>query len=148
VSDEVLLIGYGNPGRADDGLGPALVERLRCDGCPGVILDSDNQLTVEHAYDLAPHQTVVFADAAMRGQAPFTFRLLEAREPRSFTTHSLAPEAVLFLARTLFGAKTEAYLLGIRGYEFDLFRESLSAAAQRNLELASRFVLKFSTHRR
>ena len=137
----MLLIGYGNPGRGDDGLGPALAERLESGAPPELTVDSDYQLTVEHAFDLAAYDAVIFADAAVVGAGPFFYRPLQPRSPRSFTTHSLAPEAVLYLARTLFQANTEAYVLGIRGYEFGLFRESLSAAAERNLESACTFVL-------
>ena len=30
----VLLLGYGNPGRLDDGLGPALAAQVECLACP------------------------------------------------------------------------------------------------------------------
>ena len=138
----ILLLGYGNPGRLDDGLGPALAALLEGQAGEGLSVDADYQLTVEHAYDLAGYPTVVFADAAMVGEAPYSCRPLEPLEPHSFTTHSLAPEAVLYLAQTLYQARPAAYLLGIRGYEFDLFRESLSAPAMRNLELARQFVIE------
>lgn len=138
----LLLIGYGNPGRADDGLGPALVASLRDAARDWLQVDSDYQLTVEHACDLALYPTVVFADAAMAGAAPFFCRPLVARQPHSFTTHSLAPEAVLYLAEALYRARPTAYLLGIRGYEFDLFRETLSAPARCNLALARRYLLE------
>jgi Ni,Fe-hydrogenase maturation factor len=54
----------------------------------------------------------------------------------TFSTHSVPPATVLALARELFAAEPEAWLLGIRGYEFDEFRESLSKRARVNLEQA------------
>jgi len=66
----VLVIGYGNPGRRDDGLGPALAERLQELRLPGVDVDADYQLTVEDAAAAAEHDVVVFADAAQAGPEP------------------------------------------------------------------------------
>jgi len=136
----LLLIGYGNPGRGDDGLGPALVERLESAGSKGLELISDYQLTVDLAYDIAPFETVVFADAAITGDAPFSFRPVTPAAPLSFTSHSQRPEGVLHLAAALFGATTRGYLLAIRGYQFDAFDEALSAAGGRNLDASFAFV--------
>jgi hypothetical protein len=58
----------------------------------------------------------------------------------SFSTHSVRPEGVVRLAQDLFGAAGPAYVLGIRGYEFDEFGEGLSAGAQVNLAAAIAFV--------
>jgi hydrogenase maturation protease len=135
-----LLIGYGNPGRGDDGLGPALVESLESLSPKGLRLISDYQLTVDLAYDIAPFETVIFADAAMTGVAPFSFRSIAPAAPLSFTSHSQRPEGVLYTAHALFGARTRAYLLGIRGYRFNEFNEVLSAGGRRNLEASLAFV--------
>jgi hypothetical protein len=40
----------------------------------------------------------------------------------------------------MFHAKTRAYVLGIRGYEFNDFEERLSERAEQNLEKAFQFV--------
>ena len=61
----------------------------------------------------------------------------------SFSTHSVAPAAVLALSRDLFGAEPEAWLMGIRGYRFDEFGEELSPGAQRNLLAAIDFLRGF-----
>ena len=45
----MLLIGYGNPGRGDDGLGPALSEAVAARSLPGLEVDTDYQLVAEHA---------------------------------------------------------------------------------------------------
>ena len=54
----------------------------------------------------------------------------------SFSSHSISPEGVLALARDLFCAIPRAYLLGIRGYEFNEFGQNLSPRAQANLNKA------------
>ena len=62
---KVLLIGYGNPGREDDGLGPALAEAVAAMGLEQVTIESCYQLAVEHAEQAARHAVVIFADADM-----------------------------------------------------------------------------------
>lgn len=136
----ILLIGYGNPGRFDDGLGPALAEEVARRGIPGLATDSDYQLTVEDAEAVARHEVAILADAAAQGAEPFAWREVTATEEAGFTTHSVQPEQLLGLVRNLFGAKTKVYLLAIRGYKFNEFGEGLSGAAQANLAAATDFV--------
>jgi hydrogenase maturation protease len=138
---EVLVIGYGNPGRLDDGLGPAFAQALEQLGLPGVEVEVDYQLMVEHAAEIARHRLVVFADAAASGPAPFSLRRLAPRPDQGFSTHRAEPGALLALAGGLFGARVEGYALGIRGYEFDSFGERLSPGARANLEAALRLAV-------
>jgi len=138
---KILLIGYGNPGRLDDGLGPALAEAVAQLGLPEVTVDSDYQLTVEDAAAIAEHETVIFADASINGEEPFFFREIIPKTGLSFSSHSIEPEAVLAMAMELFGARTKGYALGIRGYHFDEFGEQLSAKARENLTKALEFIV-------
>ena len=137
---KVLFIGYGNPGRLDDGLGPALAARIEALALKGMTVEADYQLAVEDAFDVSMHDIVIFADAAVRGRAPFFFKEIHPRSPLSLGSHSVSPEAVLFFAERLFHSKARAYVLGIRGYEFNGYDESLSERAGENLEEAFQFV--------
>jgi hydrogenase maturation protease len=139
---KILLIGYGNPGRLDDGLGPALAEAVDKLAIPGVTVDADYQLTPEDAAEIARHDVVIFADADVGGPEPFSFRRIEPAPAVGFSSHSVQPSAVLGLARELFGARSRGYLLGIRGYAFNEFGESLSDQAQLNLAAALRFLTR------
>ncbi|MBF0289135.1 MAG: hydrogenase maturation protease [SAR324 cluster bacterium] len=143
---KILILGYGNPGRLDDGLGPMLASKLEADCVEGVSIESNYQLTVEDAVDIAKHDIVIFADAALNSPEPFFFKKLFPQSQVTFTTHSISPESVLSLAHNCFGAKTEAYLLGIRGYEFNEFKEQISPKAQYNLEQAHQFVKELIQH--
>jgi len=138
---DVLVIGYGNPGRLDDGLGPALAAELERLQLPGVDVEANYQLTVEDAAAIAAHEVVVFADAAAAGDEPFTFRPVQPRADLGFSTHGVEAPAVLGLAHDLFSASTRGYILGIRGYEFDEFGERLSPPARANLAAAIEFLL-------
>ncbi|NCC50671.1 MAG: hydrogenase maturation protease [Spartobacteria bacterium] len=138
---KILFIGYGNPGRLDDGLGPALAERVRGMRIPGVTVESDYQLNVEDAAQIAEHERVIFADASTTAEAPFTFHPVQPEAGGlSFSSHSVSAPQVLGMARDLFHATPEAHILAIRGYAFDDFGERLSAQAQTNLEAAALFL--------
>ena len=139
-SRRILLIGYGNPGRLDDGLGPALAAIAETWKVDGLTVDADYQLTVEDASDVAKHDIVVFADASVNGREPYGIEAVQPKEALSFSSHRVEPSVLLALAHPLFGSATRAYILGIRGYEFNEFGEGLSARAADNLEKAAAFL--------
>ena len=139
-TQRVLVLAFGNPGRRDDGLGPALAAELERLDLPGVTVQADYQLSVEDAAAVAEHDAVIFVDAACSGPEPFAYRRLTPQPGLGFSSHSVSPAGVLALAEELFQARPQGYLLAIRGYEFDEFGEGLSAAAQANLVAAVRFL--------
>lgn len=138
----ILVFGYGNPGRLDDGLGPAFVDQLEALRLPDVTCDCDYQLNVEDASLVAAHDLVVFVDAAATGPEPFALRRVAPQSELSFSTHSVSPAAVLGLARDMFGRCPPAFTLGIRGYEFNAFGETISSRARGNLRAALDFFLE------
>ena len=133
-----LVIGCGNPGRGDDGIGPRLVELLEeraWQGAATVDLVAAFQLAPEHAADVAAHAWVVFADAAADGPGPFGVRTVAPSAGAAFTTHIVEPAAVLALAEAGFGSRAAAWLLSVRGHRFGA-GEGLSRRAAENLEAA------------
>lgn len=141
TSDGKLLIyGYGNPGRGDDGLGPALAAALEDESSLRVTVDANYQLSVEDAEELAQHDAVIFVDADVSGPEPFQFVRVVPDSHLSFSSHSVAPGALLALAGELFNKEIDGYILAIRGYEFNEYKESLSFRARQNLEEAVRFM--------
>jgi hydrogenase maturation protease len=135
----ILFYGYGNPGRGDDGLGPALVAALEPLGLPGLACESDYQLAVEDSATLASYDVVVFVDADSEGPAPFRFDRVPPGRGMSFSSHSATPGQVVALAHEMFGAQVRAYTLGIRGYHFGELCDSLSEQARANLASALTF---------
>ncbi|HSV96224.1 MAG TPA: hydrogenase maturation protease [Spirochaetota bacterium] len=137
----VFVWGIGNPGRSDDGLGIELVRRVECEKPDVVRCEANYQLNIEDAYDIAGADVVVFVDASMKSNPPFEFtRILPSRNI-SFTTHSLDAESVLALCEEINGRSPVAFMLAIRGYEWDL-REGLSIEASRGLERALSFIVR------
>lgn len=135
------ILGYGNPGRRDDGLGPALVAKLERLRIPDVTLDSDYQLNIEDGAAIAGHDHVLFVDAAEYGPEPFELKPVRAASSIEFTSHAVSPEAILAICEDHFSAAPRAWTLGIRGYDFD-FVEGLTSRAQANLEEAVAFVIE------
>ena len=73
---QLLVIGYGNPGRRDDGLGPAFADAIAELALPGVQVEVDYQLSVEDAAAAAAGERVLFVDADGAGREPFSVRRL------------------------------------------------------------------------
>lgn len=134
----ILIFGYGNPARGDDGLGPRFVELIQ-PMRERVQFDTitDYQLQVEHALDLVHRQQVIFVDASVSGAAPFEFtRVLPSRDT-SYTSHAMTPAALLAVYEQVCDqALPEARLLSIRGYAFEL-GSPISARAGINLDQAA-----------
>ncbi|MBZ0166386.1 MAG: hydrogenase maturation protease, partial [Candidatus Omnitrophica bacterium] len=97
-ADKILVIGYGNPGRLDDGLGPLLAEAIAQKNLPGVKTDANYLLTVEDAAEISNFDIVIFADAALTGAEPFYFEAVQPKASFSFSSHHIEPAAVLGLA--------------------------------------------------
>jgi hydrogenase maturation protease len=134
-SPRVLVLGYGNPGRQDDGLGPAAATRLDSLGWPNLTAFDNYQLNIEDAIDVAAHDIVWFVDAAKTGPAPYAVHAVSAARSIEFTSHIVRPEAILAIARQCYGGSPRAFVLAIRGYDFE-FIESLTPAASDNLNAA------------
>jgi hydrogenase maturation protease len=135
----ILVYGYGNPGRQDDGLGPALIEMLEAEGIPGVETDCNYQLQIEDAEAVSRFDAVVFVDASIDGEGPFSYEGLEPSAEIAFTTHAMSPASVLALCHELYRTPVPAFLLGIRGYRWEPV-EGLSEPARENLESAFGFI--------
>lgn len=123
----LLIIGYGNSLRSDDGLGcHATRELLRTVDSAGVEIISCGQLTADLAEPISHAGQVLFIDAAHSGPAGQVIckRVTPTSEAAAFS-HQLSPEALLGITLVLFGACPEATLFSIAGQSFE-FGDSLS----------------------
>ncbi|HON77986.1 MAG TPA: hydrogenase maturation protease [Spirochaetota bacterium] len=137
--NQVLIYGFGNPGRQDDGLGPEVVRRLESEHLPGVITDSNYQLNIEDAVAVAESDAVIFVDAALHVDEPFAFCRLTPASEITFTTHAMSPESVLALCEDIYGKIPPAYILAIKGYEWEM-ATPMTEQAKGNLEQAYSFI--------
>jgi hydrogenase maturation protease len=132
----LVVFGWGNDARGDDGLGPLLLARVARAGWPDVTTVEDFQLQIEHALDLDGAEAALFLDAGRGTPAPYAFTEIGPQRRESHTTHALAPEAVLDVyARALRRTPPYSFTLCMRGERFEL-GEGLSAEASGRLEAA------------
>jgi hydrogenase maturation protease len=132
----VLVIGYGNPLRGDDGLGPHVAEALAARGCTGVRVLTRPQLVPELAADLAAARLAVFVDTR-EGPARSVVSMVRITpgEAEDWTTHRADPRALLALARAIYGRAPAAWWVTVGGLEFGL-GEGLSPAAREGARAA------------
>lgn len=136
IDAPVLVLGYGNPGRQDDGLGCAAADAIAELRLAGVRTSAKYQLAIDDAADAAECAAVIFVDASRTGAEPFSVRpLVPSTEQTFFASHDVRPEFILGLCRRVYHRSPAARLIGIRGYAFD-FGETLTAPARANLEAA------------
>ena len=136
----LVVFGWGNDARGDDGLGPLMLARVARAAWPDVTAIEDFQLQIEHALDLDGAEAALFVDAGKDTPAPFSFIEIGPKRGDSHTTHALAPEAVLDVyARSLRRPPPPAFTLCIRGERFEL-GDGLSAEASERLEAAWAFL--------
>jgi hydrogenase maturation protease len=142
----ILVYGYGNPGRQDDGAGVVFAEELGASALlserPWLTFDTNYQLNAEDALTVAENEVVIFTDATKDQREGFRFRDLYPSTAVSFSTHAMGPESVLALAGQLYGAHPAAYLLTIRGYEWEP-NGLLTDSARRNIEAAKTYIMRF-----
>ncbi len=120
---KILIIGWGNPLRGDDGVGWRAAELLagRLQG-HDVTVRVSHQLMPEFAEDIGRSEFVVFIDAAC-DNSPGEIRLQKVepdRAPSAAFSHQLSPPALLGMAERLYGSRAEAcfFSVGARSFEF------------------------------
>lgn len=137
----VLVLGYGNPLRADDGAGRRAAEAL-FDAWPegSVRVEAAHQLLVEQAALAAEAEFVVFVDAA-RDAAPGVVAQREVRPSAGADdslSHHLTPESLLAAAELWYGRAPRAALVSVGGADFGHGERLSPAVAAALPELVAR----------
>ncbi len=140
----VLVIGYGNELRSDDGVGPKAAAAIAANNLPGFRAISCHQLTPELADAISKAGTVVFVDAAMDASSEISFRPIVPAEETQVMTHTADPKSLLVLARDVFAHCPTAWWLTIPVQNME-FGEELSPLAARGFARAVEEILKLRT---
>lgn len=131
----VLVIGYGNTLRSDDGVGPKVIEAIAGLKLPGVQTLSCDLLTPELADPVSRAARVIFVDAAIDAPAEVQLRPLTPADSSQIMAHAADPRTLLALARDVFGHAPQAWWLTIPIENMGI-GEQLSGRAQRGVETA------------
>lgn len=134
---EILIIGYGNTLRCDDGAGVALAQQLAACWQPHtpVRLITATQLVPELAIDIAAATVcaVVFVDAAAGElKAPIQVQRLRADVGMPVLGHQLGPAVVMLYAKLFNERHLPSWLVTVPGVDFG-HGEGLSPAVQQRL---------------
>lgn len=157
MSREVLIIGYGNAYCHDDGVGLYIINKLRNrlgfrelqpdeDGWDelgqGLATIMVHQLVPEVVPLVSDSQTVIFVDAHM-GTIPDDVRVVRVQEEHHFhaVTHHMSPGMVLSMASETKGKTPSAYLVSVRGENFD-FGFGITEACKIHADLAVEKILE------
>lgn len=135
---KVVLVGFGNEYRKDDGLGIKLLDFIEDERIKKVKVQ---ELSYSILDDIRDFDIVIFIDASIEGEGVI-FRKVEKKQKFSPLTHHLTPEELLIWAEFINKKSYEFYLLSIRGYDFD-FGEEVSEKAKKNLEKGVNFLKKY-----
>ncbi len=136
-----LVLGIGNSGRKDDGLGWKFIDFLNEQGIKDLELDYRYQLQIEDAELISHYDRIIFVDATKETTKEGFYLKPCARERlKELNSHSLHPDTVHSLCSAIYGKDPECLILGIEGKEWEL-KTGLSSEARRNLERAKRYFI-------
>ena len=131
----LLVIGYGNTLRGDDGVGPRVAGAVGSLHLPGVRTMTCQQLSPEHAAPISLAETVIFVDAAVDAPKEVQFRRLEPNDTSQLMAHAADPRTMLALSRDVFGHVPHAWWLTIPAEKME-FCETLTSIAQHGCDEA------------
>jgi hydrogenase maturation protease len=142
----MLVAGFGNVLRGDDGFGVEVVRRLQQEGVApeGTVCLEVGTGGVALAQELmTPCDRLVIVDAMTRGEAPgsvYVLRVENVGAARSIDMHMAVPARVLELAQAMGTLPREVYLVGCEPVVVDDLTLELSGPVQQAIEPALRNV--------
>lgn len=128
----ILILGYGNPLRADDGLGWVIATRLQHElTSPGITILTDHQLTPELAEALSQVDHAILVDAGATGE-PGTIETRDVAMAGSIHSSNHFSDAgeLLRMAHDWYGHAPRMTMVTAPGYSFD-YAEALSEDMQK-----------------
>ena len=140
----LLVIGFGNTLRRDDGVGVKVAEAVAELGLAGVTVITRHQLVPELAEPISQAGTVIFVDAVANTFAPVELRQVEPAAAAQILAHAADPGTLLALAREIFNRHPAAWTVAIPGEDFN-FGEGLSPLAEAGLHAALAQIKKLVT---
>ena len=137
-SDKIIVLGIGNNGRQDDGLGWMFMDFLE-EQNSNIDIEYRYQLQIEDADLISNYNTVIFVDATKEDtEDGFYLKPCHPSEAYSFSTHALNPETILYLSQKLYNHSPDASIFAIQGYDWEL-KIGLSDQGTANLDKAKKY---------
>jgi len=134
----ILVIGYGNPLRRDDGVGWAAVAQIQSLNLDDVTCLTTHQLLPEHSEMVAGADMVILVDASVEGSAGDVHitPVLPTDETPSMT-HHLSPQSLLAMTKWLYDKMPFTLLITITGADFGMGEGVSECVAEKMNALAN-----------
>jgi hydrogenase maturation protease len=137
-SDKIIIVGIGNNGRQDDGLGWMFLDFLEEQNAD-IDIEYKYQLQIEDADLISNYDRVIFVDATKEETDDgYYLKPCLPSEEYSFSTHALNPETIMYLAKKLYNHNPDASIFAIQGYDWEL-KIGLSEKGTANLDKAKKY---------
>ena len=139
-SNQLSIVGFGNPQRRDDGIGPYIVGQLKSDlkayGTIGFLSVRHPEPSIVEA--LHGSDQILFIDATIRVLTCGwqLNRIQPDTDALPFTTHHFTPMAILGMIKIIYGQSPPAWVLAVEGCDFG-FGHQLTATAQKRARSAT-----------
>jgi hydrogenase maturation protease len=141
---KILLIGYGNTLRNDDGVGVRIAEIIAQENLPNVQVIATHQLTPELAADIANVSLVIFVDAVLSQHSDIQIEKLAAVSQWNNLGHAESPASLLALTEAIYQQTPIAWGVFIPAINCE-FGEELSPITQKGLTKAIEAIKKIIT---
>lgn len=139
---DILVIGFGNALRRDDGIGPYVARRIAARRLPGVRTLAVHQLTPELADELSRTDVVIFVDADCEPYGePIRIQRIDPEETSIPMWHAWQPAGLVALTQVLYGRAPDAWSVGVAGKDLTL-GEGLSPGGRQHANAAADDILK------
>jgi hydrogenase maturation protease len=137
LHQSLLVIGYGNLLRSDDGVGQEIAKQVAAWRLPNVEAIAVHQLTPELIERLVMVDIAIFVDAypVTATEQKIQIRPLELARSGITSGHWCEPQVLLAIAQALYSYRPQAFWVMVPGVNFEL-GECLSPIAQQGMEAA------------
>ncbi|BAY15753.1 hypothetical protein NIES21_15720 [Anabaenopsis circularis NIES-21] len=116
----VMVIGYGNDLRSDDGIGQRIADEIASWDLSAVKSLAVHQLTPELADALANAELAIFVDAYVPSESfDVQVRSLSPSGENAIAGHAADPQSLLALTQTLYGHCPPAVWVTVPGVNFE-----------------------------
>lgn len=131
----ILIVGYGNPTRSDDGIGIEVANRIARENFSDVTVIITQQLHLDVLEEISECKTIILVDASQETKGVSLKKVDSGDDALFNSSHHLRPELLLALAKRLYGLEPELYVCSIQGENFD-FGDTLSPKVKKRAQKA------------
>ena len=132
----IVVLGYGNPLRGDDGVGWRVAEAVAARWAAELVVRTGHQLVPEWAADLQCADVAYFVDASIEVEEPTLEPVSPDREVSPIDGHTLGPGQLLRVTHAVFGRAPAALVVHVPAISFG-FGETLSPVAASGVRQAT-----------